>query len=54
MEVLNSLCYYDTATITAVKSLILQIPGGNVYVKQTRQLMMPNQGEKEFGFTGQW
>jgi len=27
MEVANTLAYYDTATITAVKSFIVQAPG---------------------------
>ena len=30
MEVANTLAYYDTATITAVKSFIVQAPGANV------------------------
>jgi hypothetical protein len=30
MEVANTLTYYDTATITAVKSFIVQAPGPNV------------------------
>jgi hypothetical protein len=29
MEVANTLAYYDTATITAVKSFIVQAPGGS-------------------------
>jgi hypothetical protein len=27
MEVTNTLAYYDTSTITAIKSLIVQAPG---------------------------
>ncbi len=30
MEVADTLAYYDIATITAVKSLIVQAPGVNV------------------------
>ncbi len=30
MEVANALAYYDTATITAVKSFIVQAPGVNL------------------------
>jgi hypothetical protein len=30
MEVANTLAYYDTATITAVKSFIVQAPGAKV------------------------
>ncbi len=30
MEVANTLAYYDTATITAVKSFIVQAPGGEI------------------------
>jgi hypothetical protein len=30
MEVANTLAYYDTETITAVKSFIVQAPGVNV------------------------
>ncbi len=29
LEVANALAYYDTATITAVKSFIVQVPGVN-------------------------
>ncbi len=29
MEVANTLAYYNTATITAVKSFIVQAPGGS-------------------------
>jgi hypothetical protein len=31
MEVANTLAYYDTATITAVKSFIVQAPGAIKY-----------------------
>ena len=30
MEVANNLTYYDMATITAIKSFIVQAPGHNV------------------------
>jgi hypothetical protein len=30
MEVANTLAYYDTATVTAVKSFTVHAPGANV------------------------
>jgi hypothetical protein len=36
MAVANTLAYYDTATITAVKSLIVQAPGVNIISPSSR------------------
>jgi hypothetical protein len=33
MEVANTLAYYDTATITAVKSFIVQAPGWQTWLE---------------------
>jgi hypothetical protein len=41
MEVANNLAYYDTATITAVKSFIIQAPGPRLYNFYGRHLQMP-------------
>jgi len=32
MAVANTLAYYDTATITAVKSFIVQAPGQRIFI----------------------
>ncbi len=39
MEVANTLAYYDTATITAVKSFIVQAPGDNA-IKLLRSFLI--------------
>jgi hypothetical protein len=39
--VANTLAYYNTATITAIKSFIVQAPGANV-IKQLQQFFMAN------------
>ncbi len=47
MEVANTLAYYDTATITAVKSFIIQTPG------LTSCQQVPNEGESAASFCHQ-
>ena len=39
MKLANTLAYYDTATITAVKSFIVQAPGGTAVGATTLGIM---------------
>jgi hypothetical protein len=47
MEVANTLAYYDKATITAVKSFIVQAPGYYVSVRMKTVL-------NRLAYFGQW
>ncbi len=47
MKVANTLAYYDKATITAVKSFIVQAPGYYVSVRMTHVL-------NRLAYFGQW